>query len=108
MNDSLGHGAGDALLREAAVRLAAATGSYDAVARYGGDEFVILIDCTKSDEALVMALERVKRAFDASVTVDDLQLHVQPQIDTRSMIVTGVEALIRYIECSTFGLVPLV
>jgi len=92
VNDSLGHGAGDALLREAAVRLASAIGVDDAVARYGGDEFVVLIDCSKHDDALRAALERVKRAFDAPIAVDDVQLHVQTSIGVTCYPTDGVDA----------------
>ncbi len=41
VNDSLGHGAGDALLAVAASRLAELAGSTELVARFGGDEFVV-------------------------------------------------------------------
>ena len=92
VNDSLGHGAGDALLREAAVRLASAIGPDDAVARYGGDEFVILIDCAKRDDALSVALERVKRAFDAPIAIDDVQLHVQTSIGVTCYPTDGADA----------------
>ncbi len=44
INDSLGHAAGDAILIEAARRLVACTRKTDTVARFGGDEFVILLD----------------------------------------------------------------
>ena len=44
INDSLGHGVGDRVLQEAAVRLAASVRSSDLVARLGGDEFVLLLE----------------------------------------------------------------
>ena len=43
MNDSFGHAAGDALLVEVSQRLSACLGPNDTLARFGGDEFVVLI-----------------------------------------------------------------
>ena len=44
VNDSLGHSAGDALLREVGDRILRLVGDSDRVARFGGDEFVVLVE----------------------------------------------------------------
>ena len=43
INDTYGHAAGDAVLREAAIRMKAAIRGYDSVGRYGGEEFLIVL-----------------------------------------------------------------
>jgi diguanylate cyclase (GGDEF)-like protein/PAS domain S-box-containing protein len=62
INDSLGHGAGDGLLREVARRAQAVAGAADTVARLSGDEFVLLLtNCTDTDDIIVCA----RRLIDA-------------------------------------------
>ncbi|MFL6241977.1 MAG: diguanylate cyclase [Acidimicrobiia bacterium] len=67
VNDTVGHQAGDAVLREVARAMVGNTKASDLPARYGGDEFVVLLpDCT-GDDALVVA-ERLRAAVARDVT----------------------------------------
>jgi diguanylate cyclase (GGDEF)-like protein/PAS domain S-box-containing protein len=63
LNDSLGHHAGDALLRAVASRLRAHLRPGDLVARFGGDEFGILIDRLADEEEALAIADRVAAAF---------------------------------------------
>jgi two-component system cell cycle response regulator len=60
-NDTYGHAAGDAVLRELANVLRQATRADDLVARYGGEEFLVGLPCASAERALDRA-ERIRRA----------------------------------------------
>ncbi len=62
VNDRLGHDVGDAVLRDIASALTAETRSVDLVARYGGDEFVVVLPDLAPDRARTVA-ERVVTAI---------------------------------------------
>jgi diguanylate cyclase (GGDEF)-like protein len=61
INDTFGHEMGDKALREAAELLAGCLRSCDLVARYGGDEFCIVLD-TADEDALAAIGERIREA----------------------------------------------
>jgi diguanylate cyclase (GGDEF)-like protein/PAS domain S-box-containing protein len=61
VNDSLGHETGDALLVQIGARLTQAVRATDSVARFGGDEFVILFDGVADDEMAMHLTDRVRR-----------------------------------------------
>jgi diguanylate cyclase (GGDEF)-like protein len=55
VNDTLGHAAGDALLRDIGRRLSAAVPAAACIARFGGDEFAVLLQTGRADEAVAAA-----------------------------------------------------
>jgi len=68
VNDTHGHAVGDELLVAVAQRLAAAVREQDLVARYGGDEFVVLLHDTDAEHAQTMA-ERVRAGVEGVVSL---------------------------------------
>ncbi|WP_433220996.1 GGDEF domain-containing protein [Dactylosporangium sp. CS-047395] len=68
LNDTMGHAAGDELLRIAAQRLRGCVKASDVVIRLGGDEFVILLDDAGLDEAHAVAA-RVRAALTAPADI---------------------------------------
>jgi diguanylate cyclase (GGDEF)-like protein len=63
VNDSFGHEAGDELLRAVAPRISGALRAVDTVARFGGDEFGILIDELEAERSATRAAERIAAAL---------------------------------------------
>jgi diguanylate cyclase (GGDEF)-like protein/PAS domain S-box-containing protein len=64
VNDSLGHGAGDELLKQIAPRLQGALRPGDTIARFGGDEFVVLLEQIPDEQAAAKVAERMVGAFE--------------------------------------------
>lgn len=60
VNDSLGHTAGDQLLKEVATRLTACLRHGDTACRYGGDEFLILLGEVDDDRSVAAVIEKIQ------------------------------------------------
>jgi diguanylate cyclase (GGDEF)-like protein len=74
VNDTLGHSAGDNVLREFASLLVKLTRETDYAFRFGGDEFILLVPGTRGEQAAVIA-DKVKRDF-ANVVSGDSDLAI--------------------------------
>jgi diguanylate cyclase (GGDEF)-like protein len=80
VNDSLGHKAGDELLKEVGGRLRDALRGSDVAARLGGDEFGLLLLDSPSSEGIVSAIERIREALGRTIVVQDLPLSIEASI----------------------------
>jgi diguanylate cyclase len=80
INDSLGHGAGDALLKTVAQRLVSGTRAQDTVARAGGDEFLLLLQDVGSREDIENLAMRWMDVLSESYRIQGTDLHVSSSI----------------------------
>jgi diguanylate cyclase (GGDEF)-like protein len=75
INDSLGHSAGDALLKEVAQRLKDKVRDCDTVARVGGDQFLVMLAELETENDAVQAAERIMKAVSAGFTHEGIHLN---------------------------------
>jgi diguanylate cyclase (GGDEF)-like protein len=80
VNDTLGHGNGDILLRELGRRLHAAVRGHDTVARLGGDEFGLILVGHANADAISAALARLRADIEQEVEVSGLPLSAEASI----------------------------
>jgi diguanylate cyclase (GGDEF)-like protein/PAS domain S-box-containing protein len=77
VNDSLGHSAGDTLLKEVSRRMLDCVRPTDAVMRLGGDEFVILLtDLPESTDAISATLDKLRILIREPITIEDQSVHI--------------------------------
>ncbi len=77
INDSLGHTAGDELLKIVASRMVDCVRSTDTVVRLGGDEFVILlVDLPANPDEISVTLDRIRAAIAEPVMLEERSLYV--------------------------------
>ncbi|MGH8675476.1 MAG: diguanylate cyclase domain-containing protein, partial [Burkholderiales bacterium] len=104
INDSLGHAAGDRVLKEVAERLVKQLRVVDTICRMGGDEFVVVLPEIKraADAANVAAkiLETVSQPF----LVDERELHITPSVGISEFPDDGrdAESLIRNADAAMY------
>lgn len=79
-NDTLGHDAGDDLLRAAASRLRQAVGVADVVGRHGGDEFVVLIYGTATHDELDALVDRLRVRLAEPVVVGETTTPIRASV----------------------------
>jgi diguanylate cyclase (GGDEF)-like protein/PAS domain S-box-containing protein len=80
INDSLGHAAGDELLREVATRLSGCLREVDMIARHGGDEFVVLLEDIEKQEEVEQVAARMREVLAEPLAIEGQEANVTSSI----------------------------
>ena len=104
VNDSLGHPVGDVLLRTVADRLSETLRTTDLVARFGGDEFMVLLSPRAGEVAVAEVASRLLAAVGAPLEVEGVTLSVMPSIGVAQFPRDGesAETLIKHADLAMY------
>ncbi len=80
VNDTLGHGAGDLLLKKVARRLERCVRAGDTVARFGGDEFVVLLENIEKPEHTSLVMAKIRSALGQPFDLAGKQVNILASI----------------------------
>ena len=80
VNDTLGHAAGDQLLFEVGSRIRACLRGADSAARFGGDEFAVLVEAVEDVATVVLIADRIGASIREAVTVEGRQVFVDASV----------------------------
>src|SRR4030095_12124402 len=80
VNDSLGHAAGDALLKVIGARIPGVLRGVDVVSRHGGDEFLVVLPDVESDDGPLPVAEKLLAAISEPVDLEGQSISVSPSI----------------------------
>jgi len=102
VNDTMGHRAGDVLISKMAERIRSTIRGSDTVARFGGDEFVILLEDTSYDGVSILA-ERILRQIERPTDI----YGAKAQVSASAGIVLGdgassIDELLRYADVAMY------
>jgi two-component system NtrC family sensor kinase len=80
INDSLGHNVGDELLRQVAKRIKTCVRETDTVARFGGDEFVIIFEDIEHIEKVAFLAQKLQQALTKATQIGENELYISSSI----------------------------
>src|SRR3984885_959986 len=104
VNDSLGHRAGDELLKEVARRLKSVVRNVDTVARLGGDEFVLIVNPGSEQDSAQHVAQRIIDAMRTPVNVAGVEVHTSPSIGIAvyRRDATNIEVLLAHADAAMY------
>ncbi|HEX4578943.1 MAG TPA: EAL domain-containing protein [Candidatus Dormibacteraeota bacterium] len=104
VNDTFGHAAGDDLLRSVAERLRSVLRSADTAARFGGDEFAVLLEDAPSADDITAVAERVVTALRPHFVVErqEVAVHASIGVALATASTVGAEELLRRADAAMY------
>ncbi|MFO7767188.1 MAG: EAL domain-containing protein [Pelovirga sp.] len=104
INDTLGHAAGDTLLCQIADRLKTTVRETDTVARFGGDEFMVLLTEVAAAQDLNLVMEKILQIFTQPFEIEQRQLMLSASIGVSACPLNSPdpETLIRYADIAMY------
>ncbi|NJO41260.1 MAG: EAL domain-containing protein [Cyanobacteria bacterium RU_5_0] len=92
INDTLGHAMGDRLLKQATARLNDCLRQEDTIARWGGDEFTLILPALRSPEDVARIAQRISNVLKPAFYLDGHELHVTSSIGIALYPYNGTDA----------------
>lgn len=104
INDTLGHGIGDLLLQEVAVRLTGCVRQGDTVSRLGGDEFVVLLPELNDEKDARLVAQKLLNAAALPMVLQGYELHISASIGISHypMDGTNIETLMKNADVAMY------
>ncbi len=104
INDSLGHSAGDAVLKEVAGRIRRALRDSDTVARLGGDEFCVVLEDCENREKAAIAAAKLRRILDEPIPAESGEMFTAASIGLAVYPEDGesIEDLIKHADIAMY------
>ena len=103
VNDSLGHDAGDVLLCEVATRLQKTVRAQDTPARFGGDEFVVLLSELENPHYAFSIAERIVTLLSEAFVLEGREVYTSPSIGLAfSQPGTDADTLLRHADAAMY------
>ena len=102
INDLYGHDCGDLILRSTASRLLSCIRDMDSCARYGGDEFVLLLQDIKGEENIINIVKTILQQFSKKIIIDQQEFMVTLSIGIAIYPKDGEESLIKKADSAMY------
>jgi diguanylate cyclase (GGDEF)-like protein/PAS domain S-box-containing protein len=104
VNDSLGHEVGDMVLLAVAERLENAMLAEETVARFGGDEFAVLLEKVEASSDAAMVAERILERFGEPLVMEGREIAIRPSIGIAlgNALQNTAEELLRYADTAMY------